>query len=167
MIDDSLVRESAQFLYYEAELLDRRKFPEWLTLLSGDIDYRVPIRTTRQMENGEGFSHKAFHFKETFATLRQRVARFGSEFAWSENPPSRTRRLITNIRVESADANGSHRVLSNFAVYSFRGEAPAPMILTGERQDMLCSTKVGWKLRERLVLLDSTIIGMESISILL
>jgi len=165
---DDLERECARFLYREAELLDRRKFHDWLALMSADIDYRVPVRTTRASKDGDGFSKTAFFLKEDIGSLRLRVARLDSDYAWAENPPSRTRRMVTNIRVSPApDAAGGQAVVSNLAVYAFRGEASTPLVLTGEREDVLIRTSEGWKLKARLVLLDTTILGMESLSILL
>ena len=56
---------------------------------------------------------------------------------------------------------------SNFAVYCFRGDDPAPVVLTGERQDLLAAADDGWQLKNRLVLLDTTVLGMDSLSIFL
>jgi len=165
----SLEQELARFLYHEAELLDDRAFDDWLTLLSPDIDYRIPVRTTRYSNEGSGFSSRAFFMKEDLGTLKLRVARLRSEFAWSENPPSRTRRIIGNVRHKDQEgAEGEYAVRSNIAVFLFRGEATAPLTLTGERRDILV---VGqdrkWKLKRRMVLLDTTILGLESLSIFL
>ncbi|MEA2977896.1 MAG: hypothetical protein QOF19_3416 [Alphaproteobacteria bacterium] len=175
MIDERIERECIQFLYREAELLDNRKFHAWLQLLSPEIDYRVPVRTARENEDGNGFSTKAFFMEEDFGSLTARVTRLDSKFAWSENPATRTRRLVTNFRVSISPLAGqmegkreeSCDVLSNLAVYCFRGEAAVPLILTGERQDVLQRHGGGWKLLSRLVLLDTTVLGMESLSIFL
>ena len=58
-------------------------------------------------------------------------------------------------------------VTSNFAVYCFRGDDPVPVVLTGERQDLLVACDGGWQLKKRLVLLDTTVLGMDSLSIFL
>jgi len=166
--DERVERECTRFLYREAELLDRRQFHEWLELLSPEIDYRVPVRTTREKKDGEGFSKRAFFMEEDYGSLKLRITRLDSDFAWSENPPTRTRRLVTNVRVGgAADAGETQPVLSNLAVYCFRGESATPIVLTGERQDLLRRVDRGWKLKSRLVLLDTTILGMESLSIFL
>ncbi len=90
----------ARFLWREAELLDRRQFDEWLGLMDAEVDYRIPVRTSRLAQEGDGFSTSAYFMKETIGTLRLRVKRLKSEFAWAENPPTRTRRLIANVRVD-------------------------------------------------------------------
>ncbi|HZT06761.1 MAG TPA: aromatic-ring-hydroxylating dioxygenase subunit beta, partial [Chloroflexota bacterium] len=41
---DQRYGEVLEFLYREAELLDDRRFTEWLELLTGDVIYRVPLR---------------------------------------------------------------------------------------------------------------------------
>jgi 3-phenylpropionate/cinnamic acid dioxygenase small subunit len=164
---DRLERECARFLYREAELLDGRRFHAWLELLGEDIDYRVPVRTTREKKDGEGFSRRAFFMEEDLGSLKLRVTRLDSDFAWSENPPTRTRRLVTNVRVAESAPEHEPEVSSNLAVYCFRGESAAPLVLTAERRDLLRRTAAGWRLARRLVLLDTTVLGMESLSIFL
>jgi 3-phenylpropionate/cinnamic acid dioxygenase small subunit len=164
---DCLERECARFLYREAELLDGGRFRSWLEVLSPDIDYRVPVRTTRERKDGDGFSRRAYFMEEDLSSLKLRVARLDSDFAWSENPPTRTRRLVTNVRVAEPAPVDEPAVSSNLAVYCFRGESAAPLVLTAERRDVLRRTTAGWRLARRLVLLDTTILGMESLSIFL
>jgi 3-phenylpropionate/cinnamic acid dioxygenase small subunit len=165
-VDDQVERECTRFLYREAELLDQRKLREWLELISPDIDYRVPVRTNREKQYGDGFSSRAFFMEEDYGSLKLRVERLSSDFAWSENPPSRTRRIIGNVRLGSA-AGDSQDVVSNLALYCYRGESPTPILLTGERQDTLQRVAGEWKLKTRLVLLDTTVLGFESLSFFL
>ncbi|WP_454825839.1 aromatic-ring-hydroxylating dioxygenase subunit beta [Paraburkholderia xenovorans] len=169
--DERIERECIGFLYREAELLDGWQFRDWLSLIASDIDYRAPVRTTRYLDAGSGFSHKAFYLKEDYDSLKMRVSRLDSEFAWAENPRTRTRRLVSNIRV-GVDSNvDSHtderRVASNMAVYCYRGDAPHPMILTCERKDILRRVDGRWNLARRIALLDTTVLGLESLSIFL
>ncbi len=169
-------RECAAFLYREAELLDAWKLGEWLALLTPDIDYRVPVRTTRMKKDGDGFSRRAYLLEEDYGSLKLRVKRLDSDYAWSENPRTRTRRMVANIRVTphaagdgatSGDAAGCWNVSSNIAVYCHRGDEPHPVVLTGERRDVLDKSDGTWKLQQRLVLLDTTVLGMDALSIFL
>jgi len=164
--DQQTERACTHFLHREAELLDRRQFDDWLGLLSADLDYRVPVRTTRLNKDGDGFSKSAFLMREDFGTIKLRVAKLGSDFAWAENPATRTRRMIANVRVGAGTAD-AQPVTSNFAVYCFRGDATVPVILTGERQDVLARENGAYRLKSRLVLLDSTVLGMPALSIFL
>ena len=96
-----LYGEIVEFLYREAELLDSNRFGDWLSLLAEDIHYVMPVRTTQFRAKGEGFQDVAF-FEENFASLRTRVKRLETDFAWAETPPSRTRHFITNILADPA-----------------------------------------------------------------
>lgn len=165
-LDSQIEASCARFLWHEAELLDRRQFDDWLSLMHAEIDYRIPLRTTRLTQDGDGFSGVAYFMKENHGTLTMRAKRLKSAYAWAENPPTRTRRLIANVRVE-ATTSDECAVTNNFAVYCFRGDNPVPVVLTGERQDALAACGDGWRLKKRLVLLDSTVLGMESLSIFL
>ena len=167
VLDHEISNECVSFLYREAELLDRRRFPEWLDMLSPDIAYKAPVRTTLDMKAGDGFSRRAYFFDEDYGALALRVERLKSAFAWSENPPTRTRRLITNIRAGEPEAEDEQPLSSNFALYAYRGDRPEPRILTGERQDVLRRTDRRWLLASRLILLDTTVLGMDSLSVFL
>jgi 3-phenylpropionate/cinnamic acid dioxygenase small subunit len=165
-IDDRTEAEIRRLLHREAELLDNREFHLWLEMLCTNIRYRVPVRTTRHNKDGRGFSQKAFFLDEDHGSLKTRVLRLDSEYAWSENPATRTRRLVGNIRIRSATAE-TIELASNLAIFCYRGDAVAPIVLTAEREDILRRQDGSWKLAERLVLLDTTVLGMESLSIFL
>jgi 3-phenylpropionate/cinnamic acid dioxygenase small subunit len=167
LVEDRIEADCARFLWREAELLDRRQFDAWLSLMHPQIDYRIPVRTTRLAQDGDGFSAVAYFMKENHGTLSLRVKRLKSDYAWAENPPTRTRRLIANIRIGEKSTAEECDVTSNFAIYCFRGDDPVPVVLTGERQDVLAADGDGWRLKKRLVLLDTTVLGMDSLSIFL
>jgi 3-phenylpropionate/cinnamic acid dioxygenase small subunit len=168
---DEIERECARFLYKEAELLDAGLFERWFELLAPDIDYRVPVRTTMQKKDGEGFSDSAFFFEEDYGSIKLRVTRLATDYAWSESPPARTRRSITNVRLSESDSSqaglkdNERAVKSNLAMFTFRGEGSAPVILTAERHDVVTWTGGDWKLKQRVVLLDTTILGMDSLAV--
>lgn len=166
-VDERTERDCTAFLYREAELLDAWKLNEWLELLTPDIDYRIPVRTTRMKKDGEGFSKRAYVLEEDLGSIRLRVKRVESDYAWSENPRSRTRHMVANVRVAASDNPDCCSVKSNIAVFCHRGDEPHPVVLTGERQDLLQMSGGGWKLKKRLVLLDTTVLGMDAFSIFL
>lgn len=169
--DERVEKECTAFLYREAELLDAWQLHEWLKLLTADVDYRIPVRTTRMKKDGDGISGRAFILEEDLGSLKLRVKRLDSDYAWSENPRSRTRHMVANIRVSPDAADGGvagaklWQVRSNVAVYIHRGDEPQPVVLTGERKDQLQHVGGTWLLRKRLVLLDTTVLGMDAFSI--
>ena len=95
MSADHTERACTRFLFLEAELLDRRNFADWLEIVSPEIEYKVPVRTTRNAGEGDGFSESAFFLNEDYGSLQLRITRLRSEYAWAENPPTRTRRLFS------------------------------------------------------------------------
>ena len=85
-----------QFLVEEAALLDAADYPGWLDLLTEDIRYVMPVRVTTA--RGAPVSNGMGHFDEDLYALRKRVQRLATDHAWTEDPPSRTRHFVTNVR---------------------------------------------------------------------
>lgn len=164
-IDAKTRQEIADFLYYEAELLDDRRFEEWVELFADDARYEMPIRVTREKRAGWELSPTGKIFDDTKATLRIRVQRLGTEYAWAEDPPSRTRHYVTNIRIGPGDREGEYRVRCNLLVYRNRGESPEYDLLSGERQDVLRRLPGGgWQIAQRLIALDQSIVNSRNLS---
>ncbi|MFF3574896.1 aromatic-ring-hydroxylating dioxygenase subunit beta [Nocardia jiangxiensis] len=156
------------FMYYEAELLDDLNERQWLTeLVSTDIVYEVPVRETVERARGFGFSTTTFHLNETLGSLESRVARGETKYAWAEDPPSRVRHFVTNIRVSEHDS-GADNLLStrsNVLIYRTRQDQTAPQMLAGERHDTLRREDDRLKLLHRVVYLDLTVIGTHNLSL--
>lgn len=158
---------AADFLLREAELLDDARFEEWLELLHPDIDYRAPVRVVPGDPADTGFSRRAYYYRENALSLANRVDRLSQEDAWAENPRTRTRRILGNVRVAPAAGDADTPVRSNLALFCYRNDDPVPVILTGERHDTLRATDGGWQLLTRTVYLDSTVLGLQSLSVFL
>jgi p-cumate 2,3-dioxygenase subunit beta len=101
------------FLYEEAALLDAWKLDEWLALLTDDATYRVPSND-RPDSDPRG---TLFTIADDIARVRSRVTRLKDRNAHAEYPPSRTRRLISNVRIVEKNPL---RVEANFVVYRHR-----------------------------------------------
>jgi len=153
-----------QFLFQEAELLDGFKLLEWLLLLDRDIDYRIPVRSTRpQDELDKSFSTTTFHMIEHFGSLEARMKRFGAG-GWSEFPPSRTRRNVSNVRVDRS-AEDRLMVKSNLLYYWARDEQH--VIVSAERHDELRKRGSVLKLARRVVFVDHTTLPLPNLSVVL
>src|SRR5262245_23686145 len=115
---DDLLRDVEQFLYREARMLDERRFHEWLELFTGEVRYwmagrssrypgsskaRTVVGTARRQESDVAVEEELAILDETKVTLAGRIARLETGMAWAEDPPSRTRHIITNIEVEPGD----------------------------------------------------------------
>ena len=105
--------EVEDFLYEEAALLDAWKLDEWLALLTDDATYRVPSND-RPDSDPRG---TLFTIADDIARIRSRVTRLKDRNAHAEYPPSRTRRIISNVRIVEKNPL---RVEANFVVYRHR-----------------------------------------------
>jgi p-cumate 2,3-dioxygenase subunit beta len=103
------------FLYAEAALLDAWKLDEWLTLLTDDAVYRVPSNDRPASDPKDTL----FTIADDIHRIRARVTRLKNTSAHAEFPRSRTRRLISNVRILEQDAK-TVKVEANFIVYRFR-----------------------------------------------
>ena len=158
--------EAADVLAVEAELLDDLREREWLeTMVSQDIVYQLPLRETVERARGRGFVPGTYHLNENYGSLSSKVARNETKYAWAEDPPSRVRHFVTNVRVRRhADAD-KLAVRSNLLIYRTRQDHTVPQILSGERHDVLRREAEGLRLLERVVYLDLTVIGTHNLSI--
>ncbi len=101
---------------------------------------------------------------ETKETLTGRVARLDTGMAWAEDPPSRTRHLISNIEVEAGENEAEIKVYSNFLVYRSRAETEQDFYV-GARQDVLRRIEGGWKIAYRKLILDQNVLLAKNVSI--
>jgi ethylbenzene dioxygenase subunit beta len=162
--EQDLVNEVTHWLILEAQLLDDRREREWLEqMVSENIVYQVPVRQSVERARGMGFSRETFHLDERYGSLRSKVARNETGFAWAEDPPSRIRHFITNIRSGREEA-GVIKVHSNVLVYRTRQDQTTPQILSAERQDLLRRENGRLRLLRRLVLLDMTAIASHNLA---
>jgi 3-phenylpropionate/cinnamic acid dioxygenase small subunit len=169
-MDSELRRQIEDFYYLEAELLDERKLREWFNLLAQDVRYWMPIRHNtleRPNDVSEELSKpgEAYYFDDDIKSLKIRVERAYSKIAWAEMPPSRTRHLITNVRVKKDDGN-EIEVHSNFLVYRTRMETDKDMFV-GARQDILRRVNDSFKIARRMIILDQAVLDAKNISVFL
>ncbi|MET8209131.1 3-phenylpropionate/cinnamic acid dioxygenase subunit beta [Streptomyces sp. NPDC005373] len=162
-------REIEQFLYHEARLLDERRFTEWLDLMADDIHYWMPTITTRTRRERHlevAAPDEVAHFDDDKNHLRMRVDRLGTGQAWSEEPNSRTRHLITNVMVDPPDPDGARTVRSNFLLYRRRGESTTTDLFAGAREDRLRpGGSHGWLIAKRTILIDQSLLLAKNLSV--
>ena len=154
-------REIEKFLYREAELLDDRRYNDWIELIAEDIHYHMPVRRNvkfgeQHRENTDSASEISW-FDEGKRTLAGRVRQINTGLHWAEEPFSRIRHLITNIQVGELDGD-EVPVRSNFYCWTNRLRDEVNMFV-GTRQDVLRrDTDTGWKIAKRLILLDQNVL---------
>ena len=159
--------EVYSFLMREAEVLDERHEREWLEMVTDDVEYLMPVRVNRERGEGDGFSEEAFYFEETRGSLELRVRRLETEYAWAEDPPSRTRHFVTNVRVAEGEEEDEVAVRTNLILYRSRGSDPKHDLISAERKDTLRKEDGQWKLRKRVILLDHSVLTTHNLSVFL
>jgi 3-phenylpropionate/cinnamic acid dioxygenase small subunit len=154
-----------QFLYYEAALLDARRFDEWFDLLADDLEYWMPVRTVRARDDvahefarpGQG----AF-FDDDKISMGQRVKKLTTGFSWAEDPPSRTRHHVTNVRVVE-QRDGEVVISCNFLIYRSR-LANEVDVWSGRREDTLRGGEGDYTIVKRHLFLDDVSLNSKNLS---
>lgn len=141
--------EVEAFLYHEAELLDAWQLQDWLSLLTEDCSYLVPPTDAPYSTTPD---QTIFIIADSYPQILGRVERLQSPQAFVEQPRSRTRRLISNVRVFEDGSNG-YEAFSNFAVYRYR--RGVSHLYTGEYRHLLTrAADGGLRIWERRATLD-------------
>ena len=155
-----------QFLVEEAALLDAADYAGWLGLLCEDIRYVMPVRVTTA--RGADFDSRADmgHFDEDMYALRKRVQRLATDHAWTEDPPSRTRHFVTNVRTFRHDED-SLRVESALLLFRSRGDTREADLISAGRADLLRQTDDGLKLARREITVDEAVIRTQNLAVFL
>ncbi|QPK79110.1 3-phenylpropionate/cinnamic acid dioxygenase subunit beta [Corynebacterium lizhenjunii] len=153
----------------EAALLDEGRYVDWLECFDKDLEYWAPTRTNRtRRQQALAIAERdglAF-YDETYDSLAWRIRRFDTGMAWSEDPPSRTRHLITNlIAFHGTDGQGNDviEVRTNFYVWRTRLEREQDTFV-GTRTDVLRQSGEGLKIFDRRILLDINVLDSKNIS---
>ena len=127
--------------------------------------FQLALRETVVRARGRGFVEGTYHLNENYGSLASKVARNETSYAWAEDPPSRLRHFVTNVRVRRTEDVDVLEVRSNVLIYRTRQDQTVPQILSGERHDLLRREAGELKLLKRSVLLDLTVIGTHNLSL--
>jgi len=141
-------QEVEDLLYREAALLDEWRLEEWLELLAADAIYQIP---PTDVPEGDA-RNTLFIIADDALRIRSRVKQLLGKSAWAENPPSRTRRMITNVRVLGCE-DENIIISANFAVYRMRYESVDTYI--GHYNYKLVRRGSELRIRERRAILDN------------
>ena len=146
--------EIQRFLFREAALLDNRQYSDWLGLLDEDIHYRVTARVVRDAA-AEAADYAII--EEYLVGLKSRIDQISNpRLTRAENPPSSTRRFVSNIEAYPAAAPAEFTTMSYVLAYRARRNIPEGGLYVAGRQDVLRRTDAGWRLARRLVRLDQS-----------
>jgi p-cumate 2,3-dioxygenase beta subunit len=148
-ISDRLLQrlEVEEFLIEEAAILDERRLDDWLALFTDDASYVVP---STDVPDGDPARDLTL-IDDDHLRLTWRVNRLKSRHAHREFPWSRTRRLVTNVRVLHAEGD-ELEVTASILLYRFRhGHAD---VFVGRYLTTLRRTGDGLRIAHRRAELD-------------
>ena len=174
-----LERDIEDFLHREAELLDDRRFEDWLELLTDDVRYFIPMRrNVAHFDLGRENTREGRDmnwFDEGKQTLSQRVRQLRTGKHWAEEPLSRVTHMIANVRVTAvtADPGAGNRdrdrteagtgdgaeasVRCRFLIHRNRMHSETDLFV-GRRHDVLRRVAGDWKIARREILLDQSVL---------
>ena len=177
IIDRDLHFDLEQFYFREARLLDNRELQQWMGLLTEDVTYIMPVRSNPMRdpkkrgtesylnvdsELSEGLDPP--HRDENFFTIALRVNRTFKANSWSDNPPARTRRFISNVEIEAGGSPDELKVYSNF-LCTFSRHQIDNVTYSGQRQDVIRVTEEGFKIASRRVIIDWNVVTAPSLGL--
>jgi dibenzofuran dioxygenase beta subunit len=151
--------EIERFLYDEASLLDQGRFTEWLALFTDDVRYWMPVR--ENLPGNASGMHDTSVLQVALVDddkefLVKRVERLGTGLAHAETPASRTTHLIGNVRIAIVSSDVLE-VDSAFALFQSR-LGDVDHTFHGRREDRLCRVGDRWKIAERKIVLDASVL---------
>lgn len=160
-----LKQQIEDFLYHEVELLDERRYEDWLALLADDVRYWMPMRRNVKFGELEREFTRAGQdinwFDEGKDTLTRRVQQILTGVHWAEEPLSRLCHMVSNVQLlhvqPSVVAPAEVTVKSRFLIYRNRVETETDL-LVGKREDVLRQVDGQWKIRQRKIVLDQNVL---------
>ena len=160
-----LKQEIEDFLYHEAELLDERRYEDWLALVANDVRYWMPMRRNVKVGEQQREFTRADHdinwFDEGKETLDRRVKQIMTGIHWAEEPVSRISHMVANVQLIEArpsfDEPSEVATKCRFLIYRNRVETETD-ILVGKREDLLRRVGNGWQLARRKIILDQNVL---------
>jgi len=132
----------SNFIHHENELLDQRKYSEWVDLFAEDGVYWVPGVDTADPSGSVNLIY------DTKPRLQERLLRMDGRMFWAQQPPSLMTRLIGNIQVEGGPdqpaaraklilvefRRGKQRMLSGTVYYTLRRCETKPAYLIASKK---------------------------------
>ncbi len=138
---DGILREVEQFLYRQAELLDSKRWSDYIALFADDGRYWMPA--SPEQTSGDGVP-SIFYEDRNLMTMRMK--RVTHPHAWSQAPAWGTSHLVSNVTLEAADSRtGDLIVRSRFHMMEFRRDASRHF--AGTYRHELRKTKDGYRIK--------------------
>jgi 3-phenylpropionate/cinnamic acid dioxygenase small subunit len=168
-----LLREVEDLFYGEADLLDERRYDEWLALFTDDVRYWMPLRKNVEWARRDADASpedQVGWMDDDKATLEKRVKQLQTGVHWAEEPISRVSHVVSNIRLaqpaDSLDEGQTLRVKSHFIVYRNRLQKETDL-LAGRREDTLRRVDGLLKIARRKILIEQSVLLAKNLTVFL
>ncbi len=180
--DPAIISRVEQFYFREARLLDERRYQQWFELVDQDIEYSMPgrfvpepdpreqgeesfVAVDRELDRAEAGAGSPIRL-DRYMDMLIRASRPFNARAWAESPPPRTRRMVSNVEVETGAEDGIWRAFSNFFMfYSLAGTDNH--LYTGGRRDILREDPEGaFRIMKREVITDWDVVTVPTLALL-
>lgn len=159
--------EASRHLVEEAYLFDTQQYDDWISTLAEDIRYVMPVRVTTAKGAGFDDARGMGHFDENLFSLRKRVERFNTEHAFTEDPPSRLRHYVTNIRTFETEHPDELRVESYVLLFRSRGDVRMAEWVSAGRVDLFRRSNGGLLLAHREIIVDESVLRTQNLAVFL
>jgi len=136
------------FMFLEAELLDEWRLKEWLGLFTADASYFVPATDVPPNASPDT---ALFYVADDRFRLEQRVERLLKRTAHAEFPRSKTRHLVSNVRIRK---RSDTELDVGAAVVTYRTKAGLTETYIGSYRNRLVMTPEGLRILEKRCILD-------------
>lgn len=166
-------REIEEFLYDEANMLDERRFKEWLDTLAEDLRYFMPMEhNVKAGEHGKReLTRRDEHmswFNEGKWTLTKRAEQIMTGVHWAEEPLSRVCHMVSNVQLTALEHNDAGEmevnVTSRFLIYQNRCEYEQ-YFFVGDRFDRMRLTAEGWRLALREIRIHQNVLLAKNLTV--
>ena len=149
-IDDTLLLRLhvEDFLWLEADLIDQWRLDEWLEMFTDDAHYYVPPSDVDGDTADPDTS--LFYIMDDRNRMQERVIRLKKIGAHSEQPRSKVRHMISNVRVRREGVMIQAR--SSFAVW--RNKDATSDVFVGHYLHELVEVDGGLKIAKKTCVLD-------------
>lgn len=159
VLDLALSHKITQFLYREARLLDQNRLDDWLSLMSDDIHYWMPMPENRRRADPLGAygQKRAALYDDNLEDLQRRIARFKQPTAWAEDPPTRHIHVISAVEAYATESPFEYVVHSTFVNYRSRVEHDNDTLI-GRREDILRSNGNSFLIARRKIIITQAVL---------
>jgi benzoate/toluate 1,2-dioxygenase beta subunit len=143
---------AAEFLYREAQLLDERRWDEWLDLYTEDAVFWVPAWKSEDEPTSSPDTELSLIYYEGRSNLADRIWRVRSNLSVASTPLHRTAHAIANVLLEFADGNRAE-VKSSWATHTYNPRRKTQHVFFGRSEYVLRLEGGAWRIARKKALL--------------